>query len=151
MRLTRQVNAAAKEAERAQKAYEKGMQLEAKEQQRLFVESRVAAVNLQNEELQDYVAQLESVLECTLSVDDYLDIDSLKEPSTAAGSMRRGWTLRRFPHNRRSQSPNPRVPRSSFPAQRTDTRRRLLRLMRPISGRWRRGRRASALGRRHSL
>src|SRR2546425_1955812 len=36
MRLTRQVNAAAREAERAQKAYERGQHLEAEERQRLY-------------------------------------------------------------------------------------------------------------------
>jgi len=80
MRLTRQVNAAAREADRAQKAYERGLHLEAKEKQRLYVESRSADANFQAEQLQDFIAQLETVLSQTLSVDDYVAFESLKEP-----------------------------------------------------------------------
>jgi restriction system protein len=80
MRLTRQVNAAAREADRAQKAYERSKQLEAKEKQRLYIESRIAEANFQTEQVKDFVAQLETVLVQTLSVDDYIDFESLKEP-----------------------------------------------------------------------
>jgi restriction system protein len=79
MRLTRQINAAAREANRAQKAYERSLQLGEKEKQRLYVESRIAETNFQTEQLQDLIAQLESVLSQTLAVDDYVPFEALKE------------------------------------------------------------------------
>jgi restriction system protein len=46
---------AAREAERARRAFERAQATEAKEQQRLYVESRIADVDLDNQELQDDV------------------------------------------------------------------------------------------------
>jgi restriction system protein len=70
---------AAREGERAHRAYERAMAAEAKEQQRLYVESRIADVELLNEELQENVAGLQQLLADTLEVDDFLDFEALKE------------------------------------------------------------------------
>jgi restriction system protein len=70
---------AAREAERAHRAYERAQAAEAKEYQRLYVESRMADIELRNEELQDDVATLQQLLADTLSLDDFLDFDTLKE------------------------------------------------------------------------
>ena len=82
---------AAREAERAHRTYERATAAEAKEQQRLYVESRMADVKLRNEELQDDVAGLQQLLADTLTVDDFLDFETLKEaaplPVFAPGSL----------------------------------------------------------------
>jgi restriction system protein len=70
---------AAREAERAHRAYERAQAAEAKEYQRLYVESRMADVDLRNEELQNDVATLQQLLADTLTIDDFLDFDTLKE------------------------------------------------------------------------
>jgi restriction system protein len=70
--------AAAKEAERARKAYERAAIADEKERRRLYLESRAAAVNADNERLDREVGQLQCLLAATLSVDDYLDFESLK-------------------------------------------------------------------------
>jgi restriction system protein len=70
---------AARDAKRAHNAYERAEAAEAKERQRLYVESRMADVELLNEELQDDVANLERLLADTLPVDDFLDFETLKE------------------------------------------------------------------------
>jgi restriction system protein len=70
---------AAREADRARKAYERAQVAEAKEHQRLYIESRMADVELRNEELQDDVAALQRLLTDTLAVDDFLDFETLKE------------------------------------------------------------------------
>jgi restriction system protein len=50
-----------------------------KEQARLYLESQVAKVNLQNEQLEQQLAQLGAVLSDTLPVDNFLDFEKLKE------------------------------------------------------------------------
>jgi restriction system protein len=70
---------AARDAERAHHAYIRTQAAEAKERQRLYVESRLADVELLNEELQDDVANLQHLLADTLQVDDFLDFETLKE------------------------------------------------------------------------
>jgi restriction system protein len=70
---------AAREAERAHKAYERAQAAETKERQRLYVESRMADVELRNQELQGDVAMLELLLAETLAVDDFLDFETLKQ------------------------------------------------------------------------
>ena len=70
---------AAREAERAHRAYERAQAAEAKEYQRLYVESRMADVELRNEELQNDVATLQQLLADTLTIDDFLDLEALKE------------------------------------------------------------------------
>jgi restriction system protein len=76
--LDREQMHAFREAERAQRAYERSIAAEEKERKRLYVESRSAAVDAQNEELDGYVRGLGILLAATLAVDDYLDLDSLK-------------------------------------------------------------------------
>lgn len=87
-RQSRASSKAAKEAERATKAYERALlqaeKLEAKskaeqekERAKLYVESQMAKTELLNEELEQYVDELENLLIATLSVDDYLDLDTL--------------------------------------------------------------------------
>jgi restriction system protein len=82
---------AAREAERAHRAYERAQAAEAKEYQRLYVESRMADVELRNEELQNDVATLQQLLADTLAIDDFLDFEALKEavplPVFAPGSL----------------------------------------------------------------
>ena len=72
-------SAAAREAERAQRAYERAVAQTEKERARLYTESRIAQVSLQNEQIQQEVEGLENILKATLSVDDYLDLDLLKQ------------------------------------------------------------------------
>jgi len=71
--------AAAREAERARKAYERAKATDAKEAMRLYTESRLAEVESENAQLATVVAELGNVLAQTLSIDDYLDFQSLKE------------------------------------------------------------------------
>src|SRR6266511_1596705 len=70
---------AAREAERAHRAYERAQAEDAKELQRLYVESRMADVELRNQELADDVAGLQRLLADTLAVDDFLDFETLKD------------------------------------------------------------------------
>lgn len=70
---------AAREAERARRAYERAEIAEEKEHQRLYLESRTADVELCNQELKDDVIALELLLHDTLSIDDFLDFETLKE------------------------------------------------------------------------
>lgn len=70
---------AAREAERARRAYERAAIAEVKERQRLYVESRMADVELCNQELKEDVAALELLLRDSLAVDDFLEFDALKE------------------------------------------------------------------------
>ena len=57
---------AAREAERAQKAYEQAQRATEKERARLHVESRLAAASARNEQIEHEVACLESLLEGVL-------------------------------------------------------------------------------------
>jgi restriction system protein len=70
---------AAREAERARRAYERSQAAEDKARQQLYVESRMAEVDLRNEELEQDVADLQMLLADTLAIDDFLDFDALKE------------------------------------------------------------------------
>ncbi len=69
---------ALREAERTQRAYERSVAAEDKERKRLYLEARVAAVEAQNEELDAHVRQLETLLQTTLDVDDFFDLDTMK-------------------------------------------------------------------------
>ena len=73
----------AKAAEQAQKKYLKSLEQQAKaeekEKARLYTESRIAQVDLQNEELETEIRKLNDILADTLPVDDYLDLDTLKK------------------------------------------------------------------------
>lgn len=76
--LDREQLRAIREAERAQKAYERAAAADEKERKRLYVESRVAAIDAQNEQVDAYVRRLEVLLQETLDVDDFFDLDGLK-------------------------------------------------------------------------
>jgi restriction system protein len=81
---------AARDAQQAHQAYERAQAAEAKERQRLYVESRLADVQLLNEELQYDHARLQRLLADTLPVDDFLDFETLKEaplPVFAPGAL----------------------------------------------------------------
>jgi restriction system protein len=68
-----------REAERAQRAYERSIAAEEKERKRLYLESRVAETEAQNEDLDSFVAELENLLAHTLGIDDYIDFEALNE------------------------------------------------------------------------
>ena len=67
------------DAERARLAYERAQVAEAKERQRLYLESRMADVAVHNEDLGDAIAALHAIFHDTLDVDNFLDFDSLIE------------------------------------------------------------------------
>lgn len=75
----RAVTQAARAEEQARRAYERAQQADQKERARLYTESRVAHVALLNEQLAQTVAQLEQILAATLDVDDFLDLETLKQ------------------------------------------------------------------------
>jgi restriction system protein len=75
----RAYNQAVRHAEQARRAYTQQQIRDAKEQARLYVESRIADVALQNTDLEDEIAQLNDLLADALSVDDYFDLDTLKQ------------------------------------------------------------------------
>src|SRR5258708_2931764 len=70
---------AAKAAERARKDYERAQLADQKERARLYTESRIAQVNLQNEQLDQLIARLATLLKEALSVDTFIDIQTLKQ------------------------------------------------------------------------
>jgi restriction system protein len=69
---------AAREAERARRAYERAAVADEKERRRLYLESRAAEVDALNEELDGDVARLETLLQATLDIDDFFDLDTMK-------------------------------------------------------------------------
>lgn len=71
----------AKAAEKAQKDYEKARTANLKEQEKLKLESRAAQVQLQNEQLEQQVKSLERILLDAHSIDLYIDLQTLKQPS----------------------------------------------------------------------
>lgn len=82
---------AARAAEQARRAYERLAEAERRMNYQLYVESRTTAVALQNERLEQTVAQLSTLLSDTLSVDDFLDLETLKQtpdiPVFAPGAL----------------------------------------------------------------
>jgi len=69
----------ARAAVQAQKAYERAQVADQKERARLYAELRNAQVALQNEQLEQKVTRLGSLLTDTLSVDDFFDLETLKQ------------------------------------------------------------------------
>lgn len=67
---------AAKQREREQAKRDKEME---KERARIYTESRLAEVELRNAELEAKIGELEAILHATLSVDDYIDLSTLKQ------------------------------------------------------------------------
>ena len=65
----------------AERAAERQRSFEAKEAKQQYVESRIAEAQDATQELRDKVAELERILEHTLSIDDTLNFDSLRERS----------------------------------------------------------------------
>ena len=70
---------AARAASAAQKAYQHALNADKKERERLYTESRIADVNLQNEQLEQQIKQLEHLLSDVLSIDSYIDLQTLKQ------------------------------------------------------------------------
>ncbi len=71
----------AKAAAKAQKDYENAVKSDQKERARLYVESRIAQVDVQNEQLEQDVARLNNLLIEALAKDPFLDLNTLKQPS----------------------------------------------------------------------
>ena len=71
--------AQAREAERARKAYERSQALAEKERKQLYLEARLAETDAQNELLASTAQALEGLLAATLDLDDYVDLEALKE------------------------------------------------------------------------
>jgi len=69
----------AREAERALKTYERAQAMEEKERKRLYLDARTAEAGALNEALEASAGELSSLLSATLDVDDYLDLESLRE------------------------------------------------------------------------
>lgn len=67
-------------ANRARIAHQRAVALDEKERKRLYLESRIAEVAELNEDLEASVADLDRLLAATLTVDDYVDFESMKEP-----------------------------------------------------------------------
>src|SRR5579859_5279656 len=72
---------AARAVEQARKNYEHAVAADEKERQRLYVESRQTQVVLQNEQLEQHIQSLEHLLLDALSIDPFIDIQSLKQTS----------------------------------------------------------------------
>ncbi len=70
---------AGRAAERARKEYERELVADQKERARLYAESRVAQVEFQNADLQREVSTLETLLTQTLQVDDFFNLQTLKQ------------------------------------------------------------------------
>src|SRR6266516_3618569 len=70
---------AARAADRAQKAYLAAQKADQKERARLYTESRVAQVVLQNEQLESVIDQLERLLTESLANDEFINFEALKQ------------------------------------------------------------------------
>jgi restriction system protein len=79
----RRATALARQAERAKRESERAATLEEKEAKRLYLEARQAEVHEKNEDLAEYILELQSLLSSTLSVDDHIDFEKLKEVSSS--------------------------------------------------------------------
>jgi restriction system protein len=69
-----------REAARAQAAYARASAANERERKRLYGESRAADVAVMNEELTEKLVALDGVLAATLDVDNYFDLNQLKQP-----------------------------------------------------------------------
>jgi restriction system protein len=69
---------AAREADRARRAYERTQYLDEKERKRLYAEARQAEVEAMNEQLAAEDTALETILRTTLNIDDFIDFAALK-------------------------------------------------------------------------
>jgi len=73
--------AAQREAMRARAAYERASAADAKERKRLYEESRAAEATALTDAGDEALDILSTLLAATLSVDDHIDFDSLKQPA----------------------------------------------------------------------
>jgi len=69
----------ARAAAQARKAYEQALRADQRERARLYIESRIAQVSWQNEQLDQYVAQLGNLLNEALLIDSFIDLQALKQ------------------------------------------------------------------------
>src|SRR6266699_2853683 len=69
----------ARAAAQARKAYEQALRADQRERARLYIESRIAHVSWQNEQLDQYVAQLGNLLNEALLIDSFIDLQALKQ------------------------------------------------------------------------
>jgi restriction system protein len=69
----------ARAAAQARKAYEQALRADQRERARLYTESRIAQVSWQNEQLDQYVAQLGNLLSEALFIDSFIDLQTLKQ------------------------------------------------------------------------
>jgi restriction system protein len=69
----------ARAAAQARKAYEQALRADQRERARLYTESRIAQVGWQNEQLDQYVAQLGNLLSEVLFIDSFIDLQTLKQ------------------------------------------------------------------------
>lgn len=79
------------------RADEKARREAEKEAARLYGESRAADAVLQQEELEEFIERLENILVDTLSVDDYLDLETIKKPSPSIPAFSPGELAREEP------------------------------------------------------
>jgi restriction system protein len=73
-------SASHREAERALARYQRASAADARERKRLYAESRAAEVAAMNDDLAQTHAALDSVLAATLGVDNFFDLDQLRQP-----------------------------------------------------------------------
>jgi len=73
---------AAQAADRAQKAYLAAQKADQKESAKLYTESQIAQVALQNEQLEKDVEQLQNLLTSSLAIDNYLNFETMKPAPT---------------------------------------------------------------------
>src|SRR5437667_2867836 len=66
-------------AEKAQKAYLAAQKADQKERAQLYIESQVAQVDLQNEQLERVIAQLENLLTESLANDEFINFEKMKQ------------------------------------------------------------------------
>ncbi|GHO82138.1 restriction endonuclease [Dictyobacter formicarum] len=78
--LEKEQTQAAKAAERARKAYENAQKADQKERARLYTESRIAQVNLQNEQLEQVITSFNTLLTDSLNTDSFIPFETLKQP-----------------------------------------------------------------------
>lgn len=76
--------AAHRAAARAQAEYARASAASERDRKRLYAESRSADVAAMNEELVEKLAALDGVLAATLDVDNYFDLNQLKQPADAS-------------------------------------------------------------------
>jgi restriction system protein len=69
----------ARAAAQARKAYEQALRADQRERAWLYTESRIAQVSWQNEQLDQYVAQLGNLLSEALFIDSFIDLQALKQ------------------------------------------------------------------------